>query len=225
MPYLRLDLPGTYPVEVKRELATRLCELYAEVMETQLWRPNVGIAELGKDNLYHFGFDGLEPITMVLVEFRRGRSAEKRLALGRAIVDVCVELLGLPRRMVLVEFTPHAGEEMLRDGNWVARLDPCRGRCGVKRTEKRLQGGRRKGCFFRQFRSRRKPSETKVASDFTAQRNACLALFRGLSWVRAVGSIVDGGARGARRKRQRRRMLTGAEDLVVEPVPRFEDLA
>ena len=29
MPYLHLDLPGTYPVEVKRELATRFCELYA----------------------------------------------------------------------------------------------------------------------------------------------------------------------------------------------------
>jgi hypothetical protein len=51
MPYLHLDLPGTYPVKVKCEWATRLCKLYAEVMETQLWRPNVGIAELGKDNL------------------------------------------------------------------------------------------------------------------------------------------------------------------------------
>ena len=84
MPYMHLDLPGTYPVEVKRELATRLCKLYAEVMETQPWRPNVGIAELGKDNLYHLGPDGLEPITMVMVEFRRGRPAEKRLALGRS---------------------------------------------------------------------------------------------------------------------------------------------
>ena len=58
---------------------------------------NVGIAELGEDNLYHLGSDGLEPITMVMVEFRRGRPAEKRLALGRAIVDICVELLGVPR--------------------------------------------------------------------------------------------------------------------------------
>jgi len=46
-----LDLPGTYPAELKRELATPLCTLYAEVMETQLWRPNVGIGELVKDNL------------------------------------------------------------------------------------------------------------------------------------------------------------------------------
>jgi len=38
MPYLHLDLPGVYPVAVKRELATRLCKLYADIMETQLWR-------------------------------------------------------------------------------------------------------------------------------------------------------------------------------------------
>jgi len=97
MPYLHLDLPGTYPVAVQRELAMRLCKLYADIMETQLWRPNIGIAELGKDNLYHIGPVGLEPMTMVMIEFRRGRAAEKRLALGRAIVDACVELLGVPR--------------------------------------------------------------------------------------------------------------------------------
>jgi len=125
MPYLHLDLPGTYPAEVKRELATRLCRLYADIMKTQLWRPNVGIAELGKDNLYHLGTDGLEPVAMILVEFRRGRSVEDRLALGRAIVDICVELLDVPRRTVLVEFTPHNGDEMLRDGNWVAEWTPA----------------------------------------------------------------------------------------------------
>jgi hypothetical protein len=57
---------------------------------------------------------------MILVEFRRGRTAEQRLALGRAIVDACVELLDVAGRTVLVEFTPHVGDEMLRDGNWVA---------------------------------------------------------------------------------------------------------
>src|SRR5262249_26127451 len=120
-----LDLPGTYPVEVKRELATRLCKLYAEVMETQLWRPNVGIAELGEHNLYHLGPDGLEPITMVMVEFRRGRSAEKRLALGRAIVASWGELWGVPGRTVMVEFTPHRGKETLRDGTWTADWTPA----------------------------------------------------------------------------------------------------
>ena len=59
MPYLHLDLPGTYSVAVKRDLATRLCELYAEVMETQLWRPNVGIAELGNLTIAPIGVEGL----------------------------------------------------------------------------------------------------------------------------------------------------------------------
>jgi phenylpyruvate tautomerase PptA (4-oxalocrotonate tautomerase family) len=118
MPYLRLDLAKIYPPETKRELATRLCRLYAEVMQTQLWRPNVGIAELGEDNLFHLGDDGLEPITIVLAEIRRGRSLDQRLELGRRIVDICTEVLGVPKKTVLVEFTIHTGDEILRDGNW-----------------------------------------------------------------------------------------------------------
>jgi phenylpyruvate tautomerase PptA (4-oxalocrotonate tautomerase family) len=118
MPYLRLDLAKTYPSQTKRELATRLCHLYADVMQTQLWRPNVGIAELGGDNLFHLGDDGLESITMVLVEIRRGRSLDLRLELGRRIVDICAEVLGVPKKRVLVEFTIHSGDEILRDGEW-----------------------------------------------------------------------------------------------------------
>jgi phenylpyruvate tautomerase PptA (4-oxalocrotonate tautomerase family) len=118
MPYLHLDLAKICPPETKRELATRLCRLYAEVMQTQLWRPNVGIAELGEDNLFHLGADGLEPITMVLVEIRRGRSLDRRLELGRRIVDICGEVLSVPKRTVLVEFTVHSSNEILRDGEW-----------------------------------------------------------------------------------------------------------
>jgi hypothetical protein len=33
---------------VKRDLATRLCKLYAEIMQAQSRRPKVGIAELGE---------------------------------------------------------------------------------------------------------------------------------------------------------------------------------
>jgi hypothetical protein len=124
MPYLHLDLPGTYATVVKRDLATRLCKVYAEVMQTQLWRPNVGIAELGEDNLFHLGPDGLEPIAMVLVEFRRGRPLDDRLTLGRKIVDICVDVLNIPRKTVLVEFTEHSGNEILRDGEWAADWKP-----------------------------------------------------------------------------------------------------
>jgi len=57
------------------------------------WRPNIGIAELGEDNLFHLGADGLEPIVMVLVEFRAGRPSEYRLKLADGIVDACVDVL------------------------------------------------------------------------------------------------------------------------------------
>jgi phenylpyruvate tautomerase PptA (4-oxalocrotonate tautomerase family) len=127
VPYLHLDLPGRFPAAQKRELAARLCHLYADVMQTQTWRPNVGIAELGEDNLFHLGPDGLEPIVMVLVEFRAGRPSEYRLKLADGIVDACVEILGVPRRWVLVEFTPHVGEEIYRDGKWVADWTPAEG--------------------------------------------------------------------------------------------------
>ena len=118
MPYLHLDVAKIYPSETKRELAKRSCHLYADVMQTQLWRPNVGIAELGQQNLFHLGDNGLESITMVLVEIRRGRSLDQRLELGRRIVDICSEVLNVPKRTVLVEFTVHTGDEILRDGRW-----------------------------------------------------------------------------------------------------------
>ena len=55
MPYLPLDLAKTYPSQTKRELAVRRCQAYADVMQTQSWRLNVRIAELGEDNLFHLG--------------------------------------------------------------------------------------------------------------------------------------------------------------------------
>src|ERR1700739_2258849 len=118
MPYVHLDLPKTYATAVKRDLATRLCKLYAEVMQTEPWRPNIGIAELGEDNLFRLGPDGLEVITMVLVQYRRGRPVDDRLMLGRKIVDLCVEILNVPRKLVMVEFTEHSGDQMLRAGKW-----------------------------------------------------------------------------------------------------------
>jgi phenylpyruvate tautomerase PptA (4-oxalocrotonate tautomerase family) len=137
MPYLHLDLAKTYPSQTKRELAARLCQLYAEVMQTQSWRPNVGIAELGGDNLFHLGEDGLESITMVLVEIRRGRSLDLRLTLGRRIVEICSEVLGVPKRTVLVEFAVHSGDEILRDGEWAGEWSAAEASSLPSDTEER----------------------------------------------------------------------------------------
>jgi hypothetical protein len=114
----------TYPPETKRELAMCLCHLYADVMQTRLWHPMWGTLELGEDNLFHLG-DGLESITVVLVEIRRGRSLDQRLELGRRIVDICTEVLSVPKRTVLVEFTVHTGDEILREGEWANDWTPA----------------------------------------------------------------------------------------------------
>jgi hypothetical protein len=42
-------------------------------MQTQLWRPNVGITELGENNLFHLGADGLmmKPTLRILPPYVR----------------------------------------------------------------------------------------------------------------------------------------------------------
>ena len=62
-----------------------------------------------------------------LVEFRAGRPSEYRLKLADGIVDACVDVLKVPRKWILVEFTPHVGEEIYRDGKWVADWTPEEG--------------------------------------------------------------------------------------------------
>jgi len=66
-------------------------------------------------------------MSLCIVEVRAGRPSESRLRLAHGIVDACVDILGLPRRTVFVEFTAHVGEEMYRDGAWVADWTPAEG--------------------------------------------------------------------------------------------------
>ena len=71
---------------------------------------------------------------MVLVEIRRGRSPDLRLELGRRIVDICTEVLGVPKRTVLVEFTVHTGDEMLREGDWAGEWTAAEASAGKPDT-------------------------------------------------------------------------------------------
>jgi hypothetical protein len=56
-----------------------------------------------------------------------GRPSEYRLKLADGIVDACVDVLKVPRKWVLIEFTPHVGGEIYRDGKWVADWTPEEG--------------------------------------------------------------------------------------------------
>ena len=118
MPYLHFDLPGRYPAEVKRALATRLGDLYAEIMQTSPGIVKVAFRELGEENLFRCGAPdgGVEPVVVGQCDIRRGRPLEQRAALAAAIVEACAEALRVDAAMIELEFTQHAGDEMYRRG-------------------------------------------------------------------------------------------------------------
>jgi phenylpyruvate tautomerase PptA (4-oxalocrotonate tautomerase family) len=124
VPYLQLDLPGTYPTATKRALAARLAELYAEVMQTTPEMVNVGFRELGEGNLWRCFAGEPQPVAVICCEVRRGRPAAQRLRLAEAIVAAAVEALGLRADQIAVEFTQHAADEMYRDGAWGREWSP-----------------------------------------------------------------------------------------------------
>lgn len=116
MPYLQLDVPQRYPQDVKRRLARRLGETYAQIMETTADRVSVGIRELADGSLWSCSEEEPEPGAVLMCDIRRGRPAEQRAELAQALIDACVEVLGLRSDRLPVEFTQHRGDEMYREG-------------------------------------------------------------------------------------------------------------
>jgi phenylpyruvate tautomerase PptA (4-oxalocrotonate tautomerase family) len=119
LPYLQLDVPRTYPLEVKRRLARRLGEIYARVMQTSADRVRVGFRELGEGSLWHCTEGEPRPGVVLACGVRRGRTAAQRAELAAALIEACREALELPGD-VLVEFTQHSGDELYREGRGMA---------------------------------------------------------------------------------------------------------
>lgn len=120
MPYLQLDVPCSFPADVKRRLARRMGEVYARIMETSPARVRVGFRELGEGGLWHCTADGEpRPGVVLACEIRKGRSVRQRERLARALIDACREMVELPGE-VLVEFTQHSGDELYREGRGLA---------------------------------------------------------------------------------------------------------
>jgi phenylpyruvate tautomerase PptA (4-oxalocrotonate tautomerase family) len=113
MPYLQLDVPARYTLEVKRGLARRLGNLYAEIMQTTPDLVDVSIREL-EDGVWHCSYQEPVPGAVLMAEIRRGRPAEQRARLAEALMDACVEALAIDPTLIAVEFTQHAGDEIYR---------------------------------------------------------------------------------------------------------------
>jgi phenylpyruvate tautomerase PptA (4-oxalocrotonate tautomerase family) len=126
MPYLQLDVPNHYPVEVKRDLARRLGDKYAGIMQTTPDLVIVAFRELGEGGVWCCSAGEPEPATLFSCDIRRGRPPEQRAELAQALIDACVETLGLRGVRFAVEFTQHKSDEMYRPGRgWSTEWTPA----------------------------------------------------------------------------------------------------
>jgi len=50
--------------------------------------------------------------TLMMMDIRRGRPAELRMAVAQALCEPCIDILGLREDRLNVEFTEHGGDEM-----------------------------------------------------------------------------------------------------------------
>jgi phenylpyruvate tautomerase PptA (4-oxalocrotonate tautomerase family) len=110
MPHLQLDTAFTHPTEVKRELARRFGEVYAETMQTSPDIVDVTIREL-EGGVWRCG-DEPRPAAVLSCDIRRGRPAEQRAKLGAALFNVAEEVLKIDPVLLRMEFTQHAGDEI-----------------------------------------------------------------------------------------------------------------
>ncbi len=114
MPYLQLDVNGHYPVADKQRLAAELSRTYADMMSVDIRRISVAIRELGDGGVWRILDKGGEPVpvSVMMLDIRQGRTAERRMEVARALCAHCVRILGLREDRLNVEFTQHTGDEM-----------------------------------------------------------------------------------------------------------------
>ena len=114
MPYLQLDVNDSYPEGLKQQLAARMSETYASMMSVDIRRISVAIRELGAGGIWRIAEVGKVPVpvSLLMLDIRRGRPAELRMAVAKALCAHCIELLGLREDRLNVEFTQHDGDEM-----------------------------------------------------------------------------------------------------------------
>jgi phenylpyruvate tautomerase PptA (4-oxalocrotonate tautomerase family) len=116
MPYLQLDLNGSHSADQKKRLAAKLCETYASLMHADIRRITVAIREVGEGGIWRTIDGELTPVSMLMCDIRRGRSAEQRLELAKALIADCASILGIREAYLNVEFTQHSGDEMYHPG-------------------------------------------------------------------------------------------------------------
>lgn len=114
MPHLQIEVTAKYPSAVKRELAQRLGDLYAQIMQTSPDLVDVSFRELGEGNIWRCDAAGPVPSAVLACDIRAGRPPEQRARLAAALHSACVEALNLDPLHFGIEFTQHSGDEIYR---------------------------------------------------------------------------------------------------------------
>ncbi len=112
MPYLQLDVNGTFPVDHKKRLAYQMSNRYAEMMSVDIRRISVCIREVGEGGVWRVVDGEPVPVSVLMCDIRRGRTPELRMEVARELCKLCIDILGLREDRLNVEFTQHSGDEM-----------------------------------------------------------------------------------------------------------------
>jgi phenylpyruvate tautomerase PptA (4-oxalocrotonate tautomerase family) len=112
MPYLQLDVSDSYSPDAKQRLAKQLGQIYSTRMQADISRVSIAIRELTPGGLWRCTPDEPYLAALLMCDIRKGRPAEQRAQLAKALVEACVDVLGLRIDQINVEFTQHSGDEM-----------------------------------------------------------------------------------------------------------------
>ena len=118
MPFIQIDLPGSYPSATKKRVARKLGDTYCEIMQARRGIVNVAFRDLGKGNIYRAGHIEPRSVGVISCDIRQGRDPEQRRRLAAAFIDSCTSELGSPEGGYTVTFTQHPGDEIFRDGKY-----------------------------------------------------------------------------------------------------------
>ncbi len=99
MPFLRVDLAGPVPDDLKRELLVRTAELFAEIIESDIARVRTQVHEVPADSFAVGGVPIAESgvqAPFITLDLFRGRPPEQHRALVERIPALVAEVVGCP---------------------------------------------------------------------------------------------------------------------------------
>ncbi|MEW8691531.1 MAG: phenylpyruvate tautomerase MIF-related protein [Candidatus Thiodiazotropha endolucinida] len=112
MPHLQFEVNKMITDIEKQAIASQVCSLFAEVMDTGTDHIAVSIRELGTHNLSIGRVKEPEKgVAVINADIRDGRNIEQRRTLALGFMEILNKTLDIPKQHIYVTFTEHKGED------------------------------------------------------------------------------------------------------------------